>query len=603
MDLSLVEAAYDSQVSATANHFQQVVPNTPLLQVTGSDAILPRTNTRLSGTPPYAVVTAGTPFDEVPASLRHDLTIRLEDQFGGTQFSVTRTLAELAGKKLSISYDPASPADQAALEALFASATSLSEVPSTFSSSINFRANLKIDGVSVATGSSAGFGTAHVLDLDFGGPLGARSIPGNLVAGAYYAIGLDLEQISPTLRAQLNADAQAVQAADANPGLQTSLTQDETIGAMLQSGILNWFSERDLRDQRLAKGARVISQRLPSSGLYFNSFAVDTLFGQPVSATAAGATLDIANDYGYVVAKNGSQSESVAIALMQGQTGSEMEASIQEITFSTATDPVVGTSTMRILQQANDQGIPIYRVTNANSATILPLLSYPSSDMALVTSALAQGREVVIPETQVLFAGNLVTGLITEDPATGSAAYLISGGLGVHAGGLGEFTSGTTFAVLVALFFALVAGLALFGVISAAVALFASIMAIVIGIVDFFINWADIVDNQPDRGLTIGEAAAGIGILALFSMGLVLGIFGLFGAGPGILLGLAIAVVSIYVGAFLKSIIVGLLDQMFPGGDEVLYAGRPVPPPRAGALSLDPLDPSAGFGRTRILTG
>jgi hypothetical protein len=289
-----------------------------------------------------------------------------------------------------------------------------------------------------------------------------------------------------------------------------------------------------------------------------------------------------------VVAKNGSQSESVAIALMQGQTGSEMEASIQEITFSTATDPVVGTSTMRILQQANDQGIPIYRVTNANSAMILPLLSYPASDISLVTSALAQGREVVIPETQVLFAGNLITGLITEDPATGSAAYLISGGLGVHAGGLGEFTSGTTFAVMVALFFAFLAVLAVIGVIGMAVAIFASIMAIIIGIIDYFINWAEIVDNQPDRGLTIGEAAAGIGILALFSMGLVLGVIGLFGAGVGILAGLAIAIVSIYLGAFLKSIIVGLLEEIFPGGDEILYAWRAPGSrddlPRGGAL-------------------
>ena len=138
-----------------------------------------------------------------------------------------------------------------------------------------------------------------------------------------------------------------IEAADGDPILQALLTEDTTIGTTLQSGMLNWFADRDLRDRRLAKGAGVISQRLPSSGLYFSALSVQTMFGSPVSGSLVGATLDIGNDYGYALAKDGDATKAISVAFAQGQTGSEMEASTQEVTLSTQANPVTATSTIR----------------------------------------------------------------------------------------------------------------------------------------------------------------------------------------------------------------------------------------------------------------
>lgn len=576
LDLTLVEDAIDAETATIGAQVATMDPSMPATDVVGADFIVPETSRTLAGTLPVEVLTRGTSYTEVPSALRHRLTFRLQGSgtFSGTQFSWATTLPEIAGKRVELVYEPASAADESALAALFTGASELGDTPTVIPSSIQVRGVLRVDGTPVATGNAVGFGTGQTLVLDFAGPLGSRSIPGNVTAGAYIAVGLDLGRISPELFDGLEADAERIQAADTGTVPFGDLDPYNTIGTVLQSGILGWFRDRDLRDRRLAKGADAISQRLPSSGYYFTNFAVSTLFGAPVDAALAGATLDIQNDFGFVFAKDGDAQKAVNLAYVQGQTGSEMEASTQESRLSLSGQPVQATSTMRILQQANDEGIPIYRIDAGNRATVVPLLQYGATDLGLVNDALNRGEEVVIPERPVQFAGAPITGLITQDPATGSAAYLISGGFGVLNGGLADFFDSLTWSVIVALFFGTVALLGLFGLISAGVALFAGLMGVLLTIVDFFSTWSDVVEGQPDRGLTLGEAAAGLGIITLFSLGLVLGVAGLFPVTLGfVLAALAISIVSIFLTALLVDVIVSFLEPLLQRGPRALVAG------------------------------
>jgi hypothetical protein len=580
MNMGMLETAIDGEATATAQFFEAMDPDLPASTISGADFIVPEERAMLAGTVPFQVVTTSTPVTQVPAALRHTLAFRLLDEFGSQVFSFSQSLAELSGKRIALVYEPASAADESAVAALFEGVQVLADVPTTIPSSIQARAHLKIEGVTVASGYGVPYGTTEELFLDFNGPLGPRSIPGNVTAGSYIALGLDLGRISPALIEGLEAEAEAILAADSDPDLQTGLSADTTIGTLLQSGILGWFRDLDIRHRRLAKGSGVISQRLPSSGFYFSAMAVETLFGVPVSATLAGATLDIMNDFGFVLAKNGDHDLSVHVAYAQGQTGSEMEASSQEVRLSTEANPVNATSTLRILRQANDEGIPIYRIDNTNSSIVLPLLQHSASDMSLVTSALASGREVIIPETPVIFAGEPIVGLITQDPSTGSAAYLISGSLGVRNGGLAEFSESVAFAVMIAIFFAIVSILAL-GLpalavtISTGVALFAGIAGILISVIGFFMTWSDVVEGQADRGKTIGEALAGFGILLLFSIGLGLSLYALFNPVTlGFILGaLAFGIFSIFAVNWLKGIIIGFFQQLIDGVED-LYLVR-----------------------------
>jgi transglutaminase-like putative cysteine protease len=598
VDRTLIEGALDAETAAIAAGVATLDPTQPATDVTGADLIRQASPATLAGTVSGAVVSRGTPYAEVPSTQRHRLTFRLRNRFGSTLFAHATTLPEIAGERVELVYEPATAADEAALAALFTGATELSDTPTVIPSSIQVRGALRIGGSTVATGNAVPFGTQQSLVLEFAGPLGTRSIPGNVTAGAFVAVGIDPGRVSPELFDGLEADAARIQAADADPALYGSLDAYNTIGTVLQSGILGWFKDRDLRDRRLAKGADVISQRLPSSGFYFTNFAVSTLFGSPVDAALAGATLDIQNDYGFVLAKDHTDADlAVNVAYAQGQTGSEMEASTQEARLSLTGQPVQATSTMRILAQANDEGIPIYRIDAGNRATVVPLLEYGATDLGLVNDALNRGEEVVIPKRPVVFAGSPITGLITQDPATGSAAYLISGGFGVLNGGLAEFFDSMSWAVIVALFFAAVSVLGLFGLISAGVALFAGIMSVLLTIVSFFSDWSDVVEGQPSRGLTLGEAAAGLGIITLFSTNLVLGVYALlFPVTLGFILGaLAIGIVSIFLTAVLSDVIISLLHKLLVPG--------PLLARRGGRSAGRPDDASGAQGRERAPYG
>lgn len=96
-----------------------------------------------------------------------------------------------------------------------------------------------------------------------------------------------------------------------------------------------------------------------------------------------------------------------------------------------------GLSSAQVLIDANQQKIPIYHLTNVNSAQLLPqLINLDSAVLADVRAALNAGLEVIIPKQQPSKAvGASGMGYIISDPETGAGSYRISGGLD---GGEGE---------------------------------------------------------------------------------------------------------------------------------------------------------------------
>jgi hypothetical protein len=80
------------------------------------------------------------------------------------------------------------------------------------------------------------------------------------------------------------------------------------------------------------------------------------------------------------------------------------------------------------------QGIPLYRITPANQAAVLPLLNLDAAVESNISSALAQGQTVLAPKQNVNIGPWSGTGYILQNETTGEGAYLISGGL--NGGGL-----------------------------------------------------------------------------------------------------------------------------------------------------------------------
>jgi hypothetical protein len=95
---------------------------------------------------------------------------------------------------------------------------------------------------------------------------------------------------------------------------------------------------------------------------------------------------------------------------------------------------VRGISAMQLLADATALEIPIYRITAANAAAVLPLLEVSDDVQQDVRDAVAAGKSVMISEREIDTGAWRGVGYIVRDETTGAGAYLISGG--ANGGGL-----------------------------------------------------------------------------------------------------------------------------------------------------------------------
>ena len=90
---------------------------------------------------------------------------------------------------------------------------------------------------------------------------------------------------------------------------------------------------------------------------------------------------------------------------------------------------------MQLIADAVTVGIPVYHVTPANAATVLPLLSLDARVMSDVRNAHRRGQDRAGPRSATSTAApGAASGYIVAGPGDGAGAYLISGG--ANGGGL-----------------------------------------------------------------------------------------------------------------------------------------------------------------------
>ena len=116
-----------------------------------------------------------------------------------------------------------------------------------------------------------------------------------------------------------------------------------------------------------------------------------------------------------------------AFVRASGRAGSFLEGSVFDQIFNRPQGR--GISAMQLLFDASLGGIPLYHVTSSNADAVLPLLAVSSAIKSDISTAVAQGKTVIVPGSEIQHDNYRGVGYIVEDPETGAAAYLISGGL------------------------------------------------------------------------------------------------------------------------------------------------------------------------------
>jgi hypothetical protein len=436
LDSALMQTTLQNYRSNIRNYINQNMPGATVGDLLGKKKAVIEDRSFLLGTLPYKKAVKGTEFSVIPDNLRHRISFNLAvDDFDDTPLQIVRRLPEIAGKKITISYRPATANDEAIVNSYLpqphddGSPIQPNEWPSTLpASTIHVIPELRINGEIVATGTSVGLGSEEIFTMQFSDPsTGSSPIQNTIHAGEYFAIGLDVTRPSKKQFGRLKDDISQTMASieqQQEPGI----TKEGLFGDLFYATAQVYHAEVEKSRYLAAESEGAVYATLPSETIFGMQLVVDYLWGIPQTVSQAGLLMDADHLACFVQAKDGEQGTAIKFMRMSGMASSALEHAVPEKMFSTTDNPVEAISAVKALKIANDQGIPIFYITQTNISTVLPQLQIDSQAKSEIENAIYAGKEVIVSKTNINFHEWTGCGYIIIDPVTGAGAYMISGG-------------------------------------------------------------------------------------------------------------------------------------------------------------------------------
>ena len=427
VDSLFVQQTMQSYQTQVQNYIQQHYPNATVGDVIGKKEIVKKEYPILLGTLPFKTVEMGSEFASMPDSLRHKIAFEIQDtSTSETSLSYTIAVSAIIGKRVTLSYAPATAADAEKID----SYGGIFNVPAYL---VKMKPLIKIEGEIAASGVGMGLGLDQVFKMKFVSPVyGVELITNNVMVGAYYGIGFNTGKISKELISQRRAKLESVKDTFSDLTIYT----DDYLGELLYVTAIAYFYEVDLLQEVSAKTDEVIDIKETSAAIVSKELNVSYVFGFPLRASEGAMGIDVDRYIHAAFSKGGEGSKVRQFMMVAGQISSAMEHGIFEQMYQAK-----GVSTMQVLQLANRQEIPIYTITNDNISSVLPKVQISSEIKTDIQNAVNAGKNVVIPLRSVAYYSWSGTGYIVLDPQTGAGAYMLStnlahGGSCVASGGI-----------------------------------------------------------------------------------------------------------------------------------------------------------------------
>ena len=436
--------------------------------VIGRQSIPSANYQQLAGSLPYATVQTGSQATSIPASLQHRFTYQVSDQYGQELLTYNERVAHINGKRLTLSYIPATQADADTIASYLprpnadGSPIRPEQLPTSLPGYlIRLKPQINLDGQAVATAtqavqmgsdlpSSGGFTSlANIASWDI-------TTDGSNIAGQATAIGISAGGISAAqlnnLKTRLQNTQTQLQAAQANPSTATAtlagITGEQISGDLLTATIWSWFAAAESHNRLSQTQAGMVEVPALSYGLFHAVAQPIYSWGIVRAVKFPGVNLDIGHVRNISWASDNDSNKWIAYNKLRGQYMSALEHAIPERFFNdpakcnaeggttqTAGLPVCpqGISAVKALALAAAQGQKIYTITRQvyenNPSIISQKLSQHSIDTRQrVQQALDAGYEVSIHEAPITQSGWTGAGYTTIDPNTGAGGYLIDGG-------------------------------------------------------------------------------------------------------------------------------------------------------------------------------
>ncbi len=422
---ALIQQAMQDYQTRVQDYISQNTPTATVGDVIGKREIKQVNYPHLSPTGWTKPITARVQGHTLPDSMKSSISFNIPDPTGvNNGLSYTTSLPKIAGKKITLSFSPATSNDQAVIESYLpkqhtdGTPIQLSELPTSFPAYlIQLKSELRVDGQIVATGAPATMGSEQSFTISLNEPgIGPSQINNIVKTGEYFGIGLDTGRMGnlSDLKTKLEATKAKLDAQNF-----TDITKDDIVGDLLYTTIASYFAELDAADEIAARTMNVIRYRAPSIGMFSLALNIKETFGIPTSAGPKGMMLDVDRIMQAVFSKDGSMDKVKQYMLSSGSISSTLEHAVPEQLFSTPTNPVQGISAVKTLKAANDQGIPIYTINQSNINTILPQLQLHDDIKTDIQNAVNAGKIVTVQKTYVTYNGWTGCGYIITDPNTG----------------------------------------------------------------------------------------------------------------------------------------------------------------------------------------
>jgi hypothetical protein len=364
----------------------------------------------LAGSLPYTVITKASPSATLSEGIRVAAQIELYTaglygEEGNLLLSKKISLAALGYASVNLAPVPATAQDAATWDSY--TSAGAQEFPAYL---VSVKSRLAINGATVAESAGLAVGQDLVLKVSLGIPGQTKAAIFRIVSGDEMEIGINGTGQSPL----------------AGLTLKDRGDLGTTAGNLYATSKILW-TQQDFQDQLLARLHGVAVARLPSVGIFATPISVVYSFGVPRRASYHSRQVDIKLGRIAAVALDGNRQTTTMFVVHSGMMLSSTEGAAVEEVFSKPLGH--GSNTMRLLQLANEQKVPIYRLTAGNIAANRAALQHAPEVMTDIDNALNAGLEVIIPQTRQSNGAWTGSGYIMLDPNTGSADYRVSGGL------------------------------------------------------------------------------------------------------------------------------------------------------------------------------
>ncbi len=416
VDGALIRTQFDDLKNRIENYVNNNLPNGTIEDLIGKKGIIPQEFSTLPITLPYKTIATGSKFCAIPDSLRHNVVFELDtESLSGPNLSFASSLPELIGKRVTLSYAPATSTDQQTVNMY----GGLFNTPAYL---INVKSQLRVEAIVKTEGISGGMGIIQHFTIRFVSPgLGSDEVQNNIVAGGYYALGFVPDRLSSHFSSVLRERAQQLENFAKTGGDRLS---DAGIGEQLYLSVMCYFFEVDRQIDVVAASQNIVYGKQPGEGIFGLSLNVVTMFGVPRWVNVTGANIDIDRSLYLLSSRTGDSQSLKSFMMTAGIIGSSLEHGVMEQLYR-----VQGISAAKAVYLANQQGLRIYIVSSANLSAVLPFLEVSDEVKADIINAINAGKEIIIPQREIQVNDWSGAGYVISDPVTGAGAYLISGGI------------------------------------------------------------------------------------------------------------------------------------------------------------------------------